>query len=82
MRTWSGLCDMTVDSAPVMGVTDIENLYVDAGWGYFGFKSSPGCGKTMAEYMATGKCPELIRYLGLDRFYQGRMIPESYIART
>ncbi|KIX11170.1 sarcosine oxidase subunit beta [Dethiosulfatarculus sandiegensis] len=82
MRTWSGLCDMTVDGAPVMGATDIENLFVDAGWGYFGFKSSPGCGKTMAEYMATGNCPETIRYLGIDRFYEGRMIPESYIART
>jgi sarcosine oxidase subunit beta len=82
MRAWSGLCDMTPDGAPVMGKTDVENLYIDAGWGYFGFKASPGCGKTMAEYIATKRCPELISHLGINRFYEGHMIPETYIARA
>jgi sarcosine oxidase subunit beta len=52
------------------------------GWGYFGFKSSPACGKSMAEYMATGKRPELIKHLGLERFYEGRMVPETTFPRT
>lgn len=82
MRTWSGLCDMTVDGAPIMGATGIEGLFIDAGWGYFGFKSSTGCGKNMAEYMATGRCPENIESLGIDRFYEGRMLPEVYVARS
>jgi sarcosine oxidase subunit beta len=82
MRSWSGLCDMTVDGCPVMGATEIEGLFIDAGWGYFGFKSAPGCGKNMAAYMATGQCPENIKYLGIDRFYEGRFVPESYLARS
>ena len=82
MRSWSGLCDMTVDGAPIMGATGIEGLFIDAGWGYFGFKSSPACGKNMAEYMATGSMPDKIKFLGIDRFYQGRMVPEVYIARS
>jgi sarcosine oxidase subunit beta len=81
MRAWSGLCDMTPDGAPVTGATEVDDLYIDAGWGYFGFKSSPGCGKAMAEYIATGKCPEVIAGLDAERFYQGRLIPEVYIAR-
>jgi sarcosine oxidase subunit beta len=82
MRSWSGLCDMTVDGAPIMGKLPVEGLFIDAGWGYFGFKASTACGKNMAELMATGRTPEKIRFLGMDRFYEGRMVPEVYIARS
>lgn len=82
MRSWSGLCDMTVDGAPIMGQCDPKGLFIDAGWGYFGFKSSTACGKNMAEFMATGRCPEKIGFLGMDRFYEGRMVPEVYVARS
>jgi sarcosine oxidase subunit beta len=82
MRSWSGLCDMTVDGCPILGATEIAGLFIDAGWGYFGFKSSPACGKNIAEYMATGQCPEKIKYLGIERFYTGQFIPEVYIARS
>ena len=81
MRSWSGLCDMTPDGAPIMGETGVQNLFIDAGWGYFGFKASPGCGKVMAEHIVTGRCPETIAALGMERFYQGRMVPEVYVAR-
>jgi sarcosine oxidase subunit beta len=82
MRTWSGLCDMTADSAPVMGDTPVEGFYVDAGWGYFGFKSSPACGKVMAEFIATKKRPELIKHLDIKRFYTGKLVSETYLARS
>jgi len=82
MRSWSGLCDMTPDGAPVTGATAVDNLFIDAGWGYFGFKSAPGCGKAMAEYIATGSCPDVIGALSAERFYQGELIREVYIART
>lgn len=82
MRSWSGLCDMTVDGAPIMGAMPIEGLFIDAGWGYFGFKASPACGKNMAELIATGRTPEKITFLGMERFYEGRMVPEVYIARS
>ena len=82
MRTWSGLCDMTVDGAPIMGPLKPKGLFVDAGWGYFGFKSSTGCGKNMAELIATGVRPDNIKSLGMERFYEGRMVPEVYLARS
>ena len=81
MRCWSGLCDLTVDSSPVMGTCEVEGLFLDVGWGYFGFKSSPICGKLMAQYIATGKRPELIRDLGIDRFYRAEMVPETLLVR-
>jgi sarcosine oxidase subunit beta len=81
MRSWSGLCDMTPDSSPVMGATEIEGYYIDAGWGYFGFKSTPACGKLMAEYIATQRRPELLKHLGIERFYEGRMVPETTYPR-
>jgi len=82
MRAWSGLCDMTVDGAPLVGPLHIEGLFIDAGWGYFGFKSATGCGKNMAELIATGHRPDNIKSLGMERFYEGRMVPEVYLARS
>jgi sarcosine oxidase subunit beta len=82
MRMWSGLCDMTPDYAPVMGDTEIKGFYIDAGWGFFGFKSVPACGKYMAEYIATGKRPEIIRHLGIERFYEGALISENTSPRS
>lgn len=82
LRSWSGLCDMTVDSSPIMGECQVEGFYLDVGWGYFGFKSAPSCGKVMAEHMATGRRPVIIKDLGIERFYEGRMVPENYIARS
>ena len=48
MRQWAGMADMTPDFAPVMGKTPVEGFYLDSGWGTWGFKATPVCGKTMA----------------------------------
>ena len=42
LRQWAGMCDMTPDFSPVMGETPLENYYIDAGWGTWGFKATPG----------------------------------------
>jgi len=81
MRTWNGLCDMTPDSSPIMGETEIEGFFVDAGWGYFGFKSSPASGKIMADYIANRKRPDKIRHLGIERFYGGQLVQETTYPR-
>jgi sarcosine oxidase subunit beta len=60
LRQWAGLCDMTPDFSPVMGITPVEGFFVDVGWGTYGFKAGPVAGETMAELIATGKTPELI----------------------
>ena len=60
LRQWTGYCDMTPDYSPIMGETEVENFYLDAGWGTWGFKATAVCGETMAEMAATRKTPELI----------------------
>ena len=82
MRSWSGFCDMAPDFVPVMGDTEIEGFYLDVGWGYFGFKSSPICGKVMAEFIATKKRPDLIKAMGIERFYKGELVPETTVTRN
>ena len=68
LRQWAGLADMTPDFSPLMGPTPVENYYVDAGWGTWGFKATPVAGKRMAETIATGRVPDVLRPFRLDRF--------------
>jgi sarcosine oxidase, subunit beta len=77
LRQWSGLCDMTPDFSPIMGVTPVEGFLVDVGWGTYGFKAGPVSGETMAELVATNKTPELIAPFGLDRFERGDLMGEK-----
>ena len=68
MRQWAGMADMTPDFAPVMGKTPVEGFYLDSGWGTWGFKATPVCGKTMAHTVATDTTHPLITGFSLDRF--------------
>ena len=77
LRQWAGMCDMTPDFSPVMGVTPVENLYLDAGWGTWGFKATPVCGKRMAELIATGRTPDLLHPFRLSRFAEFDQVGEK-----
>ena len=77
LRQWAGMTDMTPDFAPVMGLTPVENYYIDSGWGTWGFKATPVCGTTMAEMIATGRVPELIEEFRLDRFRDFSLLGEK-----
>jgi sarcosine oxidase, subunit beta len=68
MRQWAGMADMTPDFAPIMGRTPVEGFYLDAGWGTWGFKATPVCGKTMSYTVANDREHELITGFSLDRF--------------
>ncbi|MBU1396019.1 MAG: FAD-dependent oxidoreductase [Gammaproteobacteria bacterium] len=68
MRQWAGMADMTPDFAPIMGKTPVEGFYLDGGWGTWGFKATPVCGKTMAHTVATDTPHSLITGFSLDRF--------------
>lgn len=76
LRQWAGMADMTPDFSPVMGLTPVENYYIDAGWGTWGFKATPVCGKRMAETLATGKIPSIIQSFDLERFYRFEQVGE------
>lgn len=77
LRQWAGMTDMTPDFAPVMGETPVENYYIDSGWGTWGFKATPVCGTTMAELIATGRVPALIKEFRLDRFRDFSLLGEK-----
>lgn len=77
LRQWAGLCDMTPDFSPIMGVTPVDGFVVDVGWGTYGFKAGPAAGEAMAELIATGKTPELISAFDLARFADGRLVGEK-----
>jgi len=77
MRAWGGLADMTPDMAPIIDGNDpIEGYYMDCGWGYFGFKAGPVTGKYLAEFMATGHCPQILRPFRLRRYQENRFLGE------
>jgi sarcosine oxidase subunit beta len=68
MRQWAGMADMTPDFAPIMGRTPVTGFYLDAGWGTWGFKATPVCGKTMSYTVANDRNHPLIEGFGHDRF--------------
>jgi sarcosine oxidase subunit beta len=82
MRQWTGLCDMSPDSSPLLGESDVRNFFLMSGMGTWGFKGSPIFGKLMAEYLATGHMPDLIRPFAPDRFAKDRMVPDAASAGT
>jgi sarcosine oxidase subunit beta len=77
MRQWAGMADMTPDFAPIMGKTEVGGFYLDAGWGTWGFKATPICGKTMARTVATDQNDPLITGFSPDRFRRYAMTGEK-----
>jgi sarcosine oxidase, subunit beta len=77
LRHWAGIVDMTPDFSPIMGETPIENYYIDSGWGTWGFKATPVCGKRMAETLATGRVPDILKPFRLSRFNEFALVGEK-----
>lgn len=77
VRQWAGMADMTPDFAPIMGKTAIAGFYLDAGWGTWGFKATPVCGKTMAYTVANDRNHELIQNFSLERFKNYALVGEK-----
>ena len=81
LRQWAGVCDMTPDYAPIIGrAEDMENFYMDVGWGTYGFKAGPIAGQSTAELIATGKPPALIQAFSPGRFRAGQLVGEKAAA--
>lgn len=82
LRQWTGICDMSPDYSPLLGPTEVENFYVSAGWGTWGFKAIPAGGIGMAELIATGVAPPNIAPFRIDRFRDDRVVPDRSSAGT
>jgi len=64
MEHWAGLRPMTADGPPVLGVTPLQNLFLNTGHGPLGWTLAAGSGRVVADLMA-GLKPE-IDLTGLD----------------
>lgn len=82
LRQWTGVCDMTPDYSPLMGVTELDGFYLSSGWGTWGFKAIPISGRCMAELVAQDRVPSLIAPFSLDRFRRDRAVSERASAGT
>jgi sarcosine oxidase subunit beta len=76
LRTWGGIVDVSPDASPIVGLTPLENLYVNCGWGTGGFKATPAAGWVFAHTIATGVPHPLAEPFGLERFTTGALIDE------
>lgn len=77
VRQWAGMADMTPDFAPIMGLTPVKGFYLDAGWGTWGFKATPICGKTMSYTVARDENHPLIQGFSFDRFARYQLTGEK-----
>lgn len=82
LRQWTGVCDMSPDYSPIMGKTPVENFLITTGWGTWGFKAIPVGGEQMAELVATGETPTLIKPFSIDRFKNDRTMADRGSAGT
>jgi sarcosine oxidase subunit beta len=76
LRTWAGLVDVAPDASPIIGLTPIEHLYLNCGWGTGGFKATPGAGWVLAYTVANNAPHPLVEPFSLDRFRTGALIDE------
>jgi methylglutamate dehydrogenase subunit A len=76
LRHWAGTNDMTMDGSFIMDRIRYDNVFLNGGWCYGGFKTIPASGAACATFVATGTAPDLIRAHSLSRFETGRLLDE------
>ena len=77
LRSWGGIMDMSMDGSPIIDKTPIDNLYLNCGWCYGGFKATPASGYCFAHTIARDEPHALNAAYRLDRFRTGRLIDEK-----
>lgn len=77
LRAWGGVMDMSMDGSPIIDRTPIENLFLNCGWCYGGFKATPASGFCFAHLIAKGESHHVARAMRLDRFERGFPIDEA-----
>jgi methylglutamate dehydrogenase subunit A len=76
LRQWGGVMDMTMDGSPIISRTSLENLVLNGGWCYGGFKAIPAGGLTTAHLIAHGSPHPVAAHLDLGRFAAGHTVDE------
>jgi sarcosine oxidase subunit beta len=60
MRQWGGVVDTTPDSSPIIDASPVKGIYLNCGWGTYGFKAIPAGGSCFAGLLATQRPHALI----------------------
>lgn len=76
LRSWGGVMDMSMDGSPIIDKVHLDNLYLNSGWCYGGFKATPASGYCFAHLIATNEPHHTARAFRLDRFQRGYAIDE------
>lgn len=76
LRHWSGVMDMSMDGSHFICKTPLNNLYLNAGWNYGGFKASPASGWYFADLIANNRPHSVVENHDLRRFERGISIDE------
>jgi sarcosine oxidase subunit beta len=76
LRTWGGIVDVTPDASAIVGLTPVDGLFLNCGWGTGGFKATPGAGWCYAHTIAHERPHPLNAPFRLDRFATGALIDE------
>jgi glycine oxidase len=78
ITAWAGLRPQTPDAHPILGpAAGWDNVFLTIGHASVGVLLSAITGKAIAELIATGKTPELIRPFALERFASTQNKDES-----
>ncbi|WP_137933200.1 sarcosine oxidase subunit beta [Mesorhizobium comanense] len=77
LRSWGGVCDMSMDGSPIITAGPLPGMYLNCGWCYGGFKATPASGWTFAWTIAKDEPHEFNAPFTLDRFHRGLVIDDK-----
>lgn len=77
LRSWGGVCDMSMDGSPIITAGPLPGMYLNCGWCYGGFKATPASGWCFAYTIAKDEPHEFNAPFTLDRFYRGLVIDDK-----
>ena len=77
LRSWAGVCDMSMDGSPIITTGPLPGMYLNCGWCYGGFKATPASGFCFAHTIACDEPHELNAAFTLDRVHRGTVIDEK-----
>ncbi len=77
LRSWGGLCDMSMDGSPIITTGPLPGMYLNCGWCYGGFKATPASGWCFAWTIAKDEPHPLNAPFTLDRFHRGAIIDDK-----
>jgi len=77
LRSWGGVCDMSMDGSPIITTGPLPGMYLNCGWCYGGFKATPASGWTFAWTIAKDEPHDFNAPFTLDRFHRGLVIDDK-----